>query len=288
MTAMLRDGIDIIPKKFRIRASLGLALVEIARKSNDTDNLLLGYATAFYSDPTLKNLSNFLNFILAENKEQEIAKLQNYLAKQEIIKLNNPYFSSFFSDSYLDYGVANQVASLELNAYLLGRFVLEGLNPLLDLLDTREYLGFSHKNRHIAIVSALFLKSIAGSAEVPIIDRLMDTYCYKIDSDGYVIIRELVTAKANSMPELKDQSGEPMKKIEKIAVQRLTKILEWKKRGGYESACMMLVACAEAKEVMHGNGNALIHKIDEQFKRFSSFRRYLKEFTRVSTQLQNV
>lgn len=49
------DGIKIIPEEYAVRSRLGLDLVDIAKELNDKKNLLIGYSTAFYSDPTSRN-----------------------------------------------------------------------------------------------------------------------------------------------------------------------------------------------------------------------------------------
>ncbi len=56
-------------------------------------------------------------------------------------------------------------------------------------------------------------------------------------------------------------------------------ILTNKLRDGYDSACLLLVACAEVKQLIAKDGNVLISRIDNEYKRFSAFRKTLKALT---------
>ena len=60
------------------------------------------------------------------------------------------------------------------------------------------------------------------------------------------------------------------------------------RRGGYESSCLLLTACAEAKQISDRSGNILIANIDKEFKRYTAFRRELKTLTKESRVLAAV
>jgi hypothetical protein len=61
-----------------------------------------------------------------------------------------------------------------------------------------------------------------------------------------------------------------------------------KLRSGYESSCLLLTACAEAKQISDRSGNILIANIDKEFKRYTAFRRELKTLTKESRVLSAV
>ena len=71
-------------------------------------------------------------------------------------------------------------------------------------------------------------------------------------------------------------------RCEKLAIERVRHILQNKLRGGYESSCLLLTACAEAKQISDRSGNILIANINKEFKRYTAFRRELKILTKES------
>ena len=77
-------------------------------------------------------------------------------------------------------------------------------------------------------------------------------------------------------------------RCEKLAIERVRHILQNKLRGGYESSCLLLTACAEAKQISDRSGNILIANIDKEFKRYTAFRRELKTLTKESRVLAAV
>ena len=52
--------------------------------------------------------------------------------------------------------------------------------------------------------------------------------------------------------------------------------------------CILLAACAEAKQLLTKDGNELIHQIDTEYKRFRAFRGSLKDLTAKSEFLATV
>jgi hypothetical protein len=77
-------------------------------------------------------------------------------------------------------------------------------------------------------------------------------------------------------------------RFEKLAVERVRHILNNKFRGGYESSCLLLTACAEARQIVDRSGNNLVANIDKEFKRYTAFRRELKALTKESRVLATV
>ena len=116
----------------------------------------------------------------------------------------------------------------------------------------------------------------------------MDHYCCDELSDGRATLKDLISKKAKSLPDPKTYLLKTLNTIEALATKRVVHVLGNKLRGGYESACLLLVACAEAKEIFGDHGNKLVQNIDAQFKRFSAFRRPLKDLTAKSKYLLSI
>jgi hypothetical protein len=77
------------------------------------------------------------------------------------------------------------------------------------------------------------------------------------------------------------------KQIEKEKGRFQRHILKNKLRGGYESTCLLLTACAKAKQIYNQSGNRLITEINTEFKQFTAFRRKLKALAQRSRYLKN-
>ncbi len=282
---IILDGLKIIPDKFKTKSILGDDLIEMARELNDNNLLLLGLSTAFYSMPSLRNLAYFLNFILSENNETEIKKLSKFLSEQDV-KENSYNFSFDILDSE-DAIYSLDSYAIERKTTLLGRYILQGIEPLLHFINAEDYLGFSSSKNYVPITCALALRSISRDQDAFVIDGLLDHYCFDLNSAEYLPLKNLVSKKASSLPDSRMLS-KSLQEIEKLAISRVAYILGNKLRGGYDSACLLLVACAEGKQILTGNGNNLILQIDMEYKRFSAFRRPLKSLTAKSKLLVSV
>lgn len=286
---LILDGIKIIPQKYQTRSLLSLDLIETAKKTNDKKDIALGYSTAFYSDPTLRNLTYFLDFLALEYKENQHIELREYLSEKDI-KKSDPYGVIYFNRHH---NLSEDIYSLnsskiDSQTLIIGRYILEEPQTLLDLVKPKDYLGFSDSPKYIAVIVSLILKSISQSRDAVVIDLLVDYYCCDTTNEERIILKKLISNKANSLPDPQTYLIKPLGTIEKLSVNRVTHILENKLRGGYESACLLLVACAEAKQILTNNGNEFIQHIDNQFKRFVAFRKYLKDLTSMSKYLISV
>ncbi|NIA30088.1 MAG: hypothetical protein GWP06_09280 [Actinobacteria bacterium] len=282
---IILDGLKIISDKFKTKFILCHDLIEIARELNDKSLLLLGLSTAFYCMPSLRNLAYFLNFILAEKNETEINKLFEFLSKQNV-KKDSDNFSFEILDSE-DAIYSLDAYTIERKSVLLGRYVLGGIEPLLPFINAEDYLGFSSSKNYVAITCALALKSISRDKDAFAIDLLLDHYCFDLHSPEYLTLKNLVSKKAISLSN-SHALTKSLQEIEKLAINRVAFILGNKKRGGYDSACLLLVACAEGKKILTGDGNNLILQIDMEYKRYSAFRQPLKSLTAKSKLLVSV
>lgn len=282
---LILDGIKLIPGKYRTRSILGLDLAEIAKKMGDVENLALGYSTAFYSDPALKNLVYFLDSLVSEDKVNQQIELKEYLSKKDVKKTEPDSFADFSSKENIYLLNSSEIDSRIL---IVGRYILEGIEPFLDLIKPEDYLGFSSSLRYVALIASLTLKSISQSYNAVIIDLLVDHYCCNKANEERVILKRLISNKANSLKDPKTYLIKPLQVIENLAINRVSHILSNKLRGGYESACLLLSACAEAKQILTKDGNELIQHSDNQFKRFTAFRKYLKDLTSMSKYLMPV
>jgi len=279
------DGLKIIPDRFKTKSILCNDLVEMARELKDNDLLLLGLSTAFYSMPSLKNLAYFMNFILSENNETEILKLSEFLSEQNVKE--NLYNFSFERLDSEDAIYSLDSYTIDRKAILLGQYILQGIQPLLHFINPEDYLGFSGDKNYVAITCALTLKSISRDQDAFAIDLLLDHYCFDLNSPEYITLKNLVSKKAISLSD-PHALAKSLQEIEKLAINRVAFILGNKKRGGYDSACLLLVACAEGKQILTGDGNNLILQIDMEYKRFSAFRKPLKSLTARSKLLVSV
>jgi len=284
---IILDGIKIIPEKYMIRSYLGLDLVDIAKESNDKSNLLIGYSTAFYSNPTLRNLAFYVHFIIAEKSTSEIEKLKVYLNTKEISREEPYYFAIDGEQTYRNiFSLAT--AQIGAKALIVGKFLLDDVEALVDLIDPKHYLGFSGTKKYIAIITALTLKAITRGATAIVVDVLIDYYCIDVQSDEYNILKKIIADRATNLSLDPKFIENALDKIESLAVNRVSHILTNKLRGGYDSACLLLVAYAEVKQLMTKEGNDLIRRIDNEYKRFSAFRKPLKSLTSKSGLLVSI
>lgn len=284
---IILDGIRIIPEKYVIRSRLGLDLVDIAKQSNDRKNLLIGYSTAFYSDPSLRNLTFYTNFIITENSTSEIEKLREYLNKTDIPNSDSSYYSiSGISEPGNIFSLAT--AQIGVKALIVGKFLLDGVAAFIDHINPKHYLGFSGAKSYIAIITALILKAISKGASAIVVDHLVDHYCLDVQSDEYNTLKKLIADRSTNLSLDQNFIEEALDKIEALAVNRVSHILTNKLRGGYDSACLLIVACAEVKQLITKDGNELVRQIDNEYKRFSAFRKTLKALTSKSHLLVSI
>lgn len=291
---ILLDGIKIIPEKYQSRSNLSLDLIELAKKTNDSEQLKLGYATAFYSDPSLKNLTFYLNFILVNEIDDEIKKLKAFLAKKKFEEAESPGYYGYYygggdktSDDKKNIFALN-TATIGTKALTIGKFILDGIDELIEVVKPEDFLGFSSKLRHVVIASALVLKSMAQSQNAENVDALVEQYCLDFNSAEYHTAKKLIAGKANSIHAQLDEKLNYLATLKLLAVNRVSHILENKLRGGYESACLLLVACAEVSQIFEHRGDELIQKVDTEYRRFRAFRSALKNYTTRSRLLHSV
>ena len=284
---VILDGLRIIPEKYASRSILSKALAEIAIRENNDELLLKGYSSAFYSNPSMANLDAYLGFIFKKRIEGEKGRLQLYLVtkkQKEWLKQPDSWFS--YEDGMNIYSMHS--ASASVTTLIIADFVLNGIEALLKYINEKDVLGFSGEKKYIpAIISLLFL-SVAQKKDVQIINDLMNYYCFNNEKEKYGNLQELVAGKVMQENKLTSQTLEVFDTAEKIAVNRVRHILVNKLRGGYESACLLLTACAEVKEIRNQSGNRLITEMDTEFKRFTAFRRELKALTKKSRYLNPV
>ncbi len=284
---IILDGIKIIPEKYMIRSYLGLDLVDIAKESNDKSNLLIGYSTAFYSNPTLRNLAFYIHFIVAENRTSDIEKLTDYLNTKEISRGEPYYFVIVRDQKYRDI-FSLEIAQIGTKALMVGKFLLDGVATFIDHIDPKSFLGFSGNKKYVAIIAALTLKAISRGSTAIVVDSLIDHYCLDVQSDEYGILKKMITDRSRALVLGEAFIQKALNKAESLAVKRVSHILTNKLRGGYDSACLLLVAYAEVKQLMTKEGNDLIRRIDSQYKRFSAFRKPLKSLTSKSGLLVSI
>lgn len=284
---IILDGIKIIPEKYMIRSYLGLDLVDIAKQINDKTNLLTGYSTAFYSNPTLRNLAFYIHFIVAENKTSHIEKLKDYLNAKEISGGESNFFALGGDQKYRNI-FSLEIAQIKTKALIAGKFLLDGIATFIDYIDPKSFLGFSGNKKYVVIITALTLKAITRGSTAIIVDSLIDHYCMDVQSDEYGILKKMIADRSRALALDEAFIQNALKKIESLAIKRVSHILTNKLRGGYDSACLLLVAYAEVKQMKTKEGNDLIRRIDSQYKRFSAFRKPLKSLTSKSGLLVSI
>lgn len=210
---LLQDGIKIIPEEYKSRSYLSLDLIDFAKKEKDKKNLLLGYSTAFYSHKSRKNLAYLLDFIISEKKDKEIKKLKNYFKGIDVKELqSNRYY--FTEISGCDDIFSLDSSEIEPVTLIVGQYILNGIEPILNFIDTKNYKGFSDKLRYIAATVSLALKTIAGSEKTVLIDLLLDYYCLDKSSEEYSILKNMVN---NTAEESSDKENEALlRKLKEI------------------------------------------------------------------------
>lgn len=278
------DGIKLIPEKFASRSILSKDVISIAQKKGDKELLLTGYSSAFYSNPAMANLDAYLGYITQHSIRDESDRFELFLAdRKDVMKNKESYFSSLNS---ID---AFSTASTDMSktAYIISHYILYGLNGLLKYNDG-SFLGFQNEKKHIPAILSLLFVSVSLPGKAGIIEMLLNKYCFNNDFDASKNLKQLIYSKASHEAIVNVNITEELKKSENTAINRVRHILKNKLRGGYESSCLLLVACAEAKESVDHTGNRLIIDTDTEYKRFTAFRRELKALTQKSSLLITV
>lgn len=274
------DGIHIIPEKYPPRAELSREVISAGEKTNDEKLLLTGYSTAFYSSPGLAELNNYLGFILQNSLTDELQKFDFYLENQkDIMGRNQDRFG-------IPYAKFEEHAQISKRDYVIALFILHGLKKVVPFNDN-SILGFQGVKKHIPAIAALLLITLTVNSGAPVIERLVNKYCFDEDLEGSSNLRRLIYEKAIKEPS-RELNVTELARFEKLAVERVRHILNNKLRGGYESSCLLLTACAEARQIVDRSGNNLVANIDKEFKRYSAFRRELKALTKESRVLATV
>ena len=276
------DGIKIIPEQYIIRSYLGLDLIDIASSLNDKESLTIGYGTAFYSNPTLENFGHYANYIVYEIKLPEIEKLRAYLENHHVTQ-SDSYYSSAQRNIY-----STATAVVNNKAVIIGKYLFEKIDTLIKYINPNDFLGFSASKKYVAVILALTLKAIVKGNSATAVNQLLDHYCLNVQSSEYSLLKSLIDDRARNIEMSKQSVANTLKRIESLAVNRVSHILGQKLRGGYDSACLLLVACAEVEQIELNCGNELIRRIDNEFKRFTAFRRSLKSLTASSKILFSV
>ena len=278
------DGIHLIPEKYASRARLSKDVISYAEKTKDKNLLLTGYSSAFYSSPELASLNDYLGYIMQNSIKDELEKFTLYLDSQkgkmsrmQELTRSGMAMNRMFEDH----------AEISLTNYLLSLFIIHGLKDVIQYNDY-SFLGFQNEKKHIPAIIALLLITVTANSKAPVIEMLANKYCFNSDWRASINLRRLVYEKA-----LKESTRELDKmteliQCEELAIKRVQHILQNKLRGGYESSCLLLTACAEAKQIIDRTGNILINNIDNEFKRYTAFRRELKVLTKQSRVLATV
>ncbi len=278
------DGIQLIPEKFASRSILSNDIILIAQKEGDKELLLTGYSSAFYSNPTIANLDAYLGYIAQHSIRDELDRLELFLAgRKDVMKNKEGYFSSHSSiDAF-----STASSDISKTGYIISHYIFFGLNGLLSYNDG-SILGFQNEKKYIPAIMSLLFVSVSPLGKVVIIEMLLDKYCFDNDFEASKNLKQLIYNKASQNAIVNVNITEELKRSENIAVNRVRHILKNKLRGGYESSCLLLVACAEAKESVDHTGNRIIREIDTEYKRFTAFRRELKALTQKSRLLITV
>ncbi len=278
------DGIHLIPEKYPSRAQLSKVVISRAEKTNDKNLLLTGYSSAFYSNPELAALNDYLGYILQNSIKDELGKFTLYLDSQkgkmsrgQELTRSGMAMNRMFEDH----------AEISKTNYLLSLFILYGLKDVIQYNDY-SFLGFQNEKKHIPAIISLFLITVTASSEAPVIEMLANKYCFEPDPKTSNNLRRLVYEKASKESTSELDKMKELAQCEELAIKRVRHILQNKLRGGYESSCLLLTACAEAKQIIDRTGNILINNIDNEFKRYTAFRRELKALTKKSRVLAAV
>ncbi len=272
------DGIQLIPEKFASRSILSKDVIAIALEKGDKELLLTGYSSAFYSNPTTANLDAYLGYITQHAIKDELDRLELFLAGRKDVMINKErYFNSH--DSIDAYSTAS--SDMSKTAYIISHYIFHGLHDLLKYNDG-SILGFQNEKKHIPAILSLLFVPVSPPGKAVIIEMLLDKYCFNNDFEASKNLKHLIYSKASHEAIVNVNITEELKRSEDIAISRVRHILKNKLRGGYESSCLLLVACAEAKESVDHTGNRLINEIDTEYKRFIAFRKELKALTQKS------
>ncbi len=278
------DGIQLIPEKFASRSILSKDVISIAKEKGDKELLLTGYSSAFYSNPTTGNLDAYLGYITQHVIREELVRMELFLADRKDVMINKErYFNSH--DSIDAYSTAS--SDISKTAYIISHYIFHGLNGLLKYIDG-SILGFQNEKKHIPAILSLLFVPVSPPGKAVIIEMLLDKYCFNNDFEASKNLKHLIYSKASHEAIVNVNMTEELKRSENIAINRVRHILKNKLRGGYESSCLLLVACAEAKESVDHTGNRLINEIDTEYKRFIAFRKELKALTQKSRLLITV
>lgn len=258
-----KKGLEVIPPQSHIRAEISDLAAQSAKKVKDENMVFELQKDAFFSSPDIGRLLSL---------RESAKRLGKINVMEEILGFLEKYYENKSSISNLE--------KLLVQAYILN----EDYEKMWDLAKKTKPLGWSGYNSSQAVaVPFLLVSSVRGkplklNSSVLKIWKGKEGYADDEDKRFKKIVEEDILTRDISEEERIKQMKWASSSVEK----RVDAIVSNKYRGSYDKAALLLVACAEALNLLGRTAEALtfFDKIKYRYTHYSAFQREIKNLSK--------
>lgn len=258
-----KKGLEVIPPQSHIRAEISDLAAQSAKKVKDENMVFELQKDAFFSSPDIGRLLSL---------RESAKRLGRINVMEEILGFLEKYYENKSSISNLE--------KLLVQAYILN----EDYEKMWDLAKKTKPLGWSGYNSSQAVaVPFLLVSSVRGkplklNSSVLKIWKGKEGYADDEDKRFKKIVEEDILTRDISEEERIKQMKWASSSVEK----RVDAIVSNKYRGSYDKAALLLVACAEALNLLGRTAEALtfFDKIKYRYTHYSAFQREIKNLSK--------
>lgn len=282
-----REGLENVPRDYKMRARIGEYLARAGEYLGDGDAQLSGFREAFYSQPSLDHLLSLLNVTESPNGYQKEIDASISRIDSLIHQNGNERYLEPITDRETEKSSATELLLVE--TFLLGGRYREGLVAVLD----KKSLGWSYGMNPKGLVLSFFLRLLAGDVgnhPAPNVELMWKDmagsaaeFPFAVQNEGESF-RNAMENVFRSINLSSDEKGEYLGWCIEETAKRVDAIVGEKHRNSYNKAALLLVASAEVlnNEGDFKAGKDLVEEYRMKYHRYSAFQAELRNSLRVS------
>lgn len=270
-----KEGLEKIPKDFKVRAEVAEFLARTGEQLNDNELKLEGYKESFYSDPSLKCLLDLYLIAKEEDRFEEIKSI----VEDRVIKLEkeswivvNGYYCSEQDRTALSKGILPSALLLSGN-----------YEKVLEMCTKKGSLGWSlpENPKPLLITFMMLILSKDGIYTTTLNsewEKAIRNTNLAADKEYVEKYKQIINDTKNSLQLTTEQEAFYLKWCLEELDQRIEAIISNKYRESYYKAAQLLVAMAETLANREGSDKArdLIVKYKGKYPKYSAFQREVR------------
>ena len=270
-----KEGLEKIPKDFKVRAEVAEFLARTGEQLNDNELKLEGYKESFYSYPSLKCLLDLYLIAKEEDRFDEIKSI----VEDRVIKLEkessivvNGYYCSEQDRTTLAKGILPSVLLLSGN-----------YEKVLEMCTKKGSLGWSlpENPKPLFITFMMLILSKDGIYTTTLNsewEKAIRNTNLATDKEYVEKYKQIINDTKNSLQLTTEQEAFYLKWCLEELDQRIEAIIRNKYRGSYYKAAQLLVAMAETLANREGSDKVrdLIVKYKGKYPKYSAFQREVR------------